>query len=210
LENRLHAAHCHGAPARAQFQFGRLWAGFRPVDAATITGHGPELEAASQRRGVAPQTLFRRLTRAHADYVLYPADWVSHEWKRVRAVFVDVGSFPGRQTMSITDPAVDLVGYSGAVHYDLYDSRFRERWRQDVRRDAEARADLAAARGAAGAVARAAQATASSPGRSMTLAEVACAAIHVPDGRDDAVVVVPATTAAAKPATAGSENAAVG
>jgi hypothetical protein len=216
LENRLHAAHCHGAPTKTEFRLPRLWAGFRPADAATITGQGPELDTASQHRRVAPQTLFRRLTRAHGDYVLYPADWVSHESKRVQAVFADIGGFPARQTISITDLAVDLVGYAGAVQYDLYDSRFRERWRQDAHRDHAAKTALAALADPADLAALADLSDLPAPTVQATLATrtslmtAAFLPTGVAEGSDDAAVVVPATTPAASFAVAGRETVAVG
>ena len=58
----------------------KLWAGFRPDDAATITGDGPELTAYAAHVGKAPTSL-RQRRRDHAERTLHPLAWVSHHWQ---------------------------------------------------------------------------------------------------------------------------------
>ncbi|MHB1038554.1 MAG: hypothetical protein ACYC35_29225 [Pirellulales bacterium] len=120
LERRLRAA-ARGWSRRGwtQFRLPRLWAGFAPQDAVEMYGAGPELEAASQRRRLLPQTLFRRATRAHLGLVLYPMDWVSHAWTNFRTAFAALETFPQIQVIRLHDPATDLVGHYGAAGFDF-------------------------------------------------------------------------------------------
>ncbi|MHB1037894.1 MAG: hypothetical protein ACYC35_26660 [Pirellulales bacterium] len=108
LARRLRAAaRGWSRPGWTQFRLPRLWAGFAPQDAVEMYGAGPELEAASQRRRLPPQTLFRRATRAHLGLVLYPMDWVSHAWAKFQTAFADLEAFPQLQVIRLRDPALD-------------------------------------------------------------------------------------------------------
>lgn len=103
----------------------RLWAGFEPAAARRIKCAGPELSALCRRRRQPARMLLRSARRRHQDLVLYPLEWVSHEWREMACVFADVGRFRKRQLFRLQDPAQDLVGYRGAAEFDFYRSRFR-------------------------------------------------------------------------------------
>jgi hypothetical protein len=114
-------------PQWTQFRLPRLWAGFEPWDAIQVQGQGPELEQASRQRQLPPETLFRRSTRAHRDLVLFPLDWVGHEWPKVRAVYAELGGVPALQVIRVANPAKDLAGHDGTIPYDLFQSSYRDR-----------------------------------------------------------------------------------
>ena len=66
----------------------KLWAGFPPEIAASITGDGPELAAyAAHRRR--PKCLLERLRRDHQGLTVFPLAWVSHHWQQAVAIFAD-------------------------------------------------------------------------------------------------------------------------
>ena len=110
---------------REHVQLPKLWAAFRPADAASITGDGPELAACAARTGRSPQSLLEHLRRDHFGLVLYPLAWVSHRWQQAVTVFADLERFPTRQVFRLRQPADDLVGFRGAAAFDFYDSRFK-------------------------------------------------------------------------------------
>ena len=62
---------------RRQLRLPKLWAGFRPADAASITGDGPELAAYTRRTGRPPERLLEHLRRDQFGLALYPLAWVS-------------------------------------------------------------------------------------------------------------------------------------
>lgn len=97
----------------------KLWAGFHPADAATITGDGPELQAYAARTGRSPQRLLSHLRRQHHDLVLFPLPWTSNEWEKVVAVFVDLDRFPQRQVFRPESLPDGLVGYHEASAFDF-------------------------------------------------------------------------------------------
>lgn len=103
----------------------RLWAAFRSAVALRITGDGPELAASSRQAGRSPKELFAESRRAHEGLVLYPLEWVSHEWQRTAAVFADLRTFPRWQVVPLARLPGDLQGFRGASQFDLYASRFR-------------------------------------------------------------------------------------
>jgi hypothetical protein len=126
LERELHrCARYRQRQVRQHVQLPDLWAAFRPADAATITGDGPELAACAARTGRSPQNLLEHLRRDHLSLVLYPLAWVSHRWQQAVAVFADLERFPTRQVFRLRQPADDLVGFRGAVAFDFYGSRFK-------------------------------------------------------------------------------------
>ena len=97
----------------------RLWAGFRPADAATITGDGAELKAYAARTGKSPQRLLNHLRRQHHDLVLHPLPWVSNRWQQAVTVFVDLDRFPRRQVFRPESLPDGLVGYHEATEFDF-------------------------------------------------------------------------------------------
>jgi hypothetical protein len=121
LERQLdrHARFCQHL-AWQQLCLPKLWAAFRPADAARVTGDGPELAAYATRTGKSPQHLLRRLCREHLGMVLYPLDWTSHLWETAAAVYADLERFPRRQVFRLHTLPDDLVGFQGAAEYRLY------------------------------------------------------------------------------------------
>ena len=110
---------------RKQLRLPKLWAGFRPADAASITGDGPELAAYTRRTGRPPERLLEHLRRDHFGLALYPLAWVSHRWQQAVAVFADLERFPRRQVLRLQHLPDGLVGYQGAAEFNFFDSRFR-------------------------------------------------------------------------------------
>ena len=110
----------------------KLWAGFRPSDAANITGDGPELAAYAADTGKSPQYLLEEYQRDHCGLVLHPLAWVSHHWQQAVTVFADLERFPKRQVFQLQQLPDDLVGCQYAVEFDFH-SRFRTSLRQQLR-----------------------------------------------------------------------------
>lgn len=98
----------------------KLWAGFQPDDAASITGDGPELAAYAARTGRSPQHLLQHLRRDQFGLAIYPLGWVSHLWEKAVAVFADVDGVPRWQVFRLHHAPDDLVGFHGACEYDFY------------------------------------------------------------------------------------------
>jgi hypothetical protein len=95
----------------------KLWAAFRPTDAAAITGDGPELAVYAARTGKSPERLLERLRRDHHGLICYPLAWVSHHWEQAVAIFADLERFPRRQAFSVRRRPDDLVGYQDAAEF---------------------------------------------------------------------------------------------
>lgn len=110
---------------RKRLELPRLWAGFERAAARRIKGAGPELFALCRRRRQPARMLLQSARRRHQDLVLFPLEWVSHQWREMACVFAEVGRFRRRQLFRLRDPARDLVGYRGAVEFDFFHSRFR-------------------------------------------------------------------------------------
>ena len=121
LERELHrcARFCQ-QQVREQVCLPKLWAGFRPADAASITGDGPELEAYAARTGRSPQRLLEHLRRDHFGMVCHPLAWVSHHWQQAVAVLADLDRFPRQQVFHLRQLPDDLVGYQGAAEFDFH------------------------------------------------------------------------------------------
>lgn len=104
----------------------RLWAGFEPRFAASISGDGPELLGACHTRGESSQELMIRHRRRHAGLVLFPLDWVSHVADKTRVIFADLAEFPCCQTITLpsSPSAHPLQGYRGACEFDFVSNRF--------------------------------------------------------------------------------------
>ena len=73
---------CPPLQVREQLRLPCLWAGFKPADAAGITGDGPELEAYSRRTGKSASRLLEGIRREYFGLVIYPFPWVSHHWRQ--------------------------------------------------------------------------------------------------------------------------------
>ena len=121
LDKRVHLK---PLPVRQQFRLPCLWAGFKPADAATITGSGPELEAYSHRTGKSAHRLLARMRRDHLGLSLYPFPWVSHHWQQAITVFADLARCPKRQVFLLRHLPDDLVGFQDAAAFDLHHTRF--------------------------------------------------------------------------------------
>jgi hypothetical protein len=116
---------CPSLSVRQQFRLPCLWAGFKPADAANITGDGPELEAYSRRTGKSAWRLLKGIRREYFGLSLYPLPWVSHHWQQAAVVFVDLERFPKRQVFSLRHLPGDLIGFQDAAECDFFHSRFR-------------------------------------------------------------------------------------
>jgi hypothetical protein len=116
LERELdrHARQRH---VRQQVCLPKLWAGFRPADAANIVGDGPELMAYAARTGRQPQHLLEHLRRDCFGLTAYPLPWVSHHWQQAIAVFADLERFPRRQVFPLRPD--DLVGFHDAAEFNF-------------------------------------------------------------------------------------------
>jgi len=107
----------------------KLWAGFRPADAAGIVGDGPELAAYAERTGRPPQHLLEHLRRDCFGLALYPLAWVSHHWQEAVAVFADMDRFPRRQVFRLRQLPDDLIGFHDAAEFNFrsgYQRSFRQ------------------------------------------------------------------------------------
>ena len=107
----------------------KLWAAFGQDVTRDLYGDGPELAKLSRQLEIRADTLFSGAQRQREDLALFPLDWVSHHWQQVSRVFVDLSSFPKRQLLRLPNGISDLHGYRGAVHFDLFSSRFTPRRR---------------------------------------------------------------------------------
>jgi hypothetical protein len=106
-------------PVRERPSLPKLWAAFRPGDAAGISGDGPELAAYATRTGRSPQRLLEHLRRDHLGLALYPLAWVSHHWETALSVFADLTRFPKRQVFRVQHLPDHLVGYQDAVEFNF-------------------------------------------------------------------------------------------
>ena len=98
----------------------KLWAGFPPEIAASITGDGPELAAYAARIGTDPKCLLKRLRRDFQGLTVFPLAWVSHHWQQAAAIFADLTHFPRRQVFRLHNRD-DLVGFHDAAEFDFLD-----------------------------------------------------------------------------------------
>jgi hypothetical protein len=101
----------------AHLRLPKLWAAFRPTDAAAIIGDGPELAVYAARTGKSPECLLERLRRDHRGLIWYPLAWVSHHWEQAVAIFADLNRFPRRQVFCVQQQSDDLVGYQDAAEF---------------------------------------------------------------------------------------------
>ncbi|MBN2579373.1 MAG: hypothetical protein JXB10_10310 [Pirellulales bacterium] len=114
-----------GLVYRNRLQLPRLRAGFRALDAARVTGDGPELAEYCRRSGKSACQALYEARYFHEGLTMFPLAWVSHLWENVTAVFVDLDRFPRWQVFPLRRLPEDLQGFSGAAEYDFVNSRFR-------------------------------------------------------------------------------------
>ena len=130
-----HAAELHlwfrsaGTRWSRSLRLPKLWAAFSQDIARDLYGDGPELAELSRQLEIRADALFSGAQRQHDDLALFPLDWVSHHWRQISRVFVDVSSFPKRQLLHLPGGLSQLHGYRGAMHFDLCSSRFTPRRR---------------------------------------------------------------------------------
>ena len=118
LERELHRHDRFSLQARQGPYLPKLWAGFHPDDADSITGDGPELAAYAANVGRTPASLLGRLRRKHAGLTSYPLAWVSHHWQQAAAVFADLRHFPKRQVFQLQQLG-NLAGFHDAAEFDF-------------------------------------------------------------------------------------------
>lgn len=111
-------------PIRRQLRLPSHWVGFHKSAASELTFEGPELERFCLRINGSVQDAVERKRREHYGLVLYPLEWVSHVLQSAVTVFADLNRTPACQVFQLHCPSKDLVGYSGAVKFDFYSTRF--------------------------------------------------------------------------------------
>ena len=131
-ELERHAGH-PTLPVRDQLRLPCLWAGFKPAQAATIAGDGPELLAYARRTGKPAWRLMEAIRREYFGLVLYPLSWVSHHWREAQAVFADLTRFPRRQVFPLRRLPDDLIGFQDAAQFDFLHQSFGPRAEQRPR-----------------------------------------------------------------------------
>ncbi len=108
-------------PRRCQPRWPKLWAGFTPDVARTLSFAGPEYEASlGKNDNPAAQPPIPSIL----GLTLMPLSYVSHAWRQISAVFADLATIPKRQVIVLESHSRNLRGYQGAVEYDLTSSRF--------------------------------------------------------------------------------------
>ncbi len=108
-------------PRRLQPRWPKLWAGFAAETASQIELAGPEFEADYRR---STGSVIQSLARTSGGLTLYPLPYVSHAWRQILMIFVDMKTVPKRQVIALEPNARNLRGYDGAMDFDLVSSRF--------------------------------------------------------------------------------------
>lgn len=111
-------------PRLRQLRWPTLWAAFQPPVAVELEGDGPELEQVAHRSGRSPEIVFRASNRVLRGREAFPLEFVSHAWRRMSSVFVDLDGLPRRQMIAIDSDAKNLCGHAGAIEFDLLNTRF--------------------------------------------------------------------------------------
>ncbi len=126
LDRDIERLLCYGRRCKSrQLRLPKLWAGFRPGDAARIEGDGPELAEYCARTGRSAADNLAAMQRNHFGLKLFPLAWVSIAWQQAVSVFADLRRFPLRQVFPIEKLPEDLIGFQGAAEYDFQSTRFR-------------------------------------------------------------------------------------
>jgi hypothetical protein len=135
LEEQLHQHHCYRwLRVQRHPLLPRLWAGFRQPHVPRIEGDGPELAAVCKRRCELPAQVLASAKREWQGLVLYPLEWVSHQWQQAVILLADVSRLPSPQVFVVNSLPDDLRGFQGAAAFDFFDSRFRSQARGRTRR----------------------------------------------------------------------------
>jgi hypothetical protein len=103
-------------------QLPQAWAAFQPE--RPIVGDGPEFAGALCQTGLSPTELMARCRRVYESLVLYPLEFVSHEWPHAR-LFVEPSSVPAVQIIDIEGSGAVLTGYRGCTEFDFEADVFR-------------------------------------------------------------------------------------
>jgi hypothetical protein len=111
-------------PRLRQPRWPALWAAFEPCAATDLCGAGPEFEALGPYHGHGQQVLFRASGRPIGGLVAFPLAYVSHAWQQFGAIYANLKSLPKRQVIALDHPAKNLCGFTGAIEFDLLNSRF--------------------------------------------------------------------------------------
>lgn len=101
----------------------RLWAGFAPGEANSLSGDGPEFWGSCHLSGLSSRELLAETVRRHRGLSLFPLDWVSHAWQSHPPIFAELADFPREQLVTCFSPEA-LRGYRGACEFDFLSSRF--------------------------------------------------------------------------------------
>jgi hypothetical protein len=136
----------HRLAAQRPLRLPPLWAGFRPADAASVVGEGPECAAACEQLQISPAQLLNEYRREHFGLVLYPLVLVPQHSQQAVAVFADLDRYPLRHAFRLSRPSDELTGSHGPANFDLFNSRFRPRPPSPAKRQANRRAYAFAAR----------------------------------------------------------------
>jgi hypothetical protein len=110
---------------QSELRLPRLWAGFPKSVADDIRGDGPEFELLCRKFGMNAQSMLDKFRRQVNCLTLFPADWVSDHLDEAVAIFGDLAGMPARQAFSLDKCSDTLVGYMGAMSFDLYEGRRR-------------------------------------------------------------------------------------
>jgi hypothetical protein len=120
LNRRIDMALVHQTSAfRRTLRLPVLWAGFAASIAETVVGEGPEIEQLCGRFGLEPAAMLRKFQRTGRDLTFLPLEWVGDQLPLASRVCAEVEGFPRLQVFGVSDLAVDLVGFAGAMAYDF-------------------------------------------------------------------------------------------
>ncbi len=112
-------------PRLRQPRWPALWATIDAPAMSNISGEGPEFEAFVRQTGNGHVDLLRASTRSIRGRTAFPLSFVSHTWRQFSTVYADLKSLPKRQVVTLDhDPANNLCGFSGAIEFDLFHTRF--------------------------------------------------------------------------------------
>jgi hypothetical protein len=111
-------------PRLRQPRWPTLWATFESRAAFALHGDGPEFEALARQGNDRKEDLLKANHRVIGGLMAFPLAFVSHAWRQFTAVYADLKSVPKRQVIALDHPAKSLCGFSGAIEFDLFHTRF--------------------------------------------------------------------------------------
>jgi hypothetical protein len=103
-------------------QLPQVWAGFDPSH--PVEGDGPELLGLVHQLGLSSTQLMERSRRVHESQVLFPLEFVSHEWQHAR-LYVEPATVPSLQVIRCENQVETLDGFRGAAAFDFVADVFR-------------------------------------------------------------------------------------